>query len=412
MAIRMKEWGMLSAPSPAVRVPVQGVLGWSEVAGDIGSGISSVISGGAALAQQKDEVNAAGDLAEFSGRLHAISEETREELAERDVKDWEYSWQELSAPRFAEAVAELPPAAREAGRELAEAFSRKAAVQALRDHELNRLDKSRTSWQRRVESAVRRGDAAQAESWLQSAAGVFVPQGELEQARRRVRSRACVSGWRRALAENPLRALGDIRQAPEDALPRDAEDKRYFEAEVRRYRRDETARLAETLARYVTEQEPFDDELMQQAGRAGLLDERQLATADAPQRVLSPAERCDWMRRVDEVADSSEARTRMKLNIATAPFHFDERRELLERLQTSSKLSSDDRLTLSRSLWQMYERGEFGCPGDAAALQRLADLQKAGLPVLVEEGSEAAARWLEHVRGGGERWVCFSQNNK
>ena len=74
-------------------------------------------------------------------------------------------------------------------------------------------------------------------------------------------------------------------------------------------------------------------------------------------------------------------------------------------------MSVDDRRTLSRGLWQLYSTGCLGCPGDSMALQRLAELQQTGLPVLAQEGSESAARWLEHVRGGGDRWVCFATSD-
>lgn len=408
MAIRMKEWGMLRAPAPAVRIPVQGVLGWDEVAKSVGDGISSVITGGAALAQEKEEVNAVGDLAEFSQRLHSISAETRAELAGRDVADWEYSWQELSAPRFAEAVAELPPAAREAGRELAEAFSRRAAVQSLRDREVARLGEARDKWKQRVDAAVESGDAQRAETWLQSGAGIFVPQGEMEEERCRVRSGACMSAWRKALQQQPLVALADIREAAPSELPQNKADKRYFEAEVNRTRRDELAKLCSSLAAQVEDEDSFDESELRLARRAGLIDERQLESAMAQPRALTSAERCTWLRKVDDVGTEPESRLALKLDIVTAAVPMKERRELLARLAVAEKVNPRDRQALSRSLWQLYERGSLGCPGDEASLQRLAELQRAGLPVLAEEGPESAARWVEHVRGGGDRWVCFS----
>ncbi len=85
MAIHMKEWGMLRAPSPAVHIPVQGVTGWGEVAESVGRGISTLLLGSTALAKEKEQVETTGDLAEFSRRLHAIGDETRAQLAERDV---------------------------------------------------------------------------------------------------------------------------------------------------------------------------------------------------------------------------------------------------------------------------------------------------------------------------------------
>ena len=69
MAIRMKEWGMLRAPSSSVHLPVQGVMGWGEAAQSLGSGIAKALLGSAELVQEKEQVTATGDLADFSRRF-------------------------------------------------------------------------------------------------------------------------------------------------------------------------------------------------------------------------------------------------------------------------------------------------------------------------------------------------------
>lgn len=398
---------MLSAPSPSVHIPVQGVMGWGEVARSVGSGISSVILGSAALLKEKEQVTATGDLAEFSRKLHDISDETRARLAGREVQDWDYSWQQESAPRFAEAVAELPPAARQAGREFAEAYSRRASIQALRDREVEQLGHARDNWRRRVESAVQAGDAEQAERWLQSGVGVFVPHSELESERSNVRSRACAVNWRAALADSPIRALTDWAAAAPSALPQDAAELRYLKAEVERTRREATAALAGRLAEQVNDRLPYDEAELEQAAAAGLISPAQLSATRQKPRALKPAELCTWLRRVDELSDDPTERMSAKLAILTAPIPQTQRGELLQRLNLTATVAMDDRRTLSRGLWQLYSAGYLGRPGDSLALQRLAELQRCGLPVLAQEGSEAAARWVEHVRGGGDRWVCF-----
>ena len=408
MAIRMKEWGMLRAPSSSVHLPVQGVMGWGEAAQSLGSGIAKALLGSAELVQEKEQVTATGDLADFSRRLHDISDETRSQLDGQDVRDWEYSWQQVSAPLFAEAVAELPPAAREAGRELAEAYSRRASVRALRDREISRLDKARSSWQQRVDAAVQSGDAAAAESWLQSGAGVFVPQDELETRRAQVRSRACATTWRNRLAQQPFVALAELADAPVEDLPGDSQDELYLRADIRRTRRVARGTLVSRLTERVEDEEPYDVEELELACRAGVISSGQLESARRSPRPLGAAERCTWLRRIDE-SDSDPAQlTELRLDILTAPIPMRERKFLLRRVELSAGVTAEDRFTLSRSLWKLYEAGSFGCPGDEQALLRLAELQQAGLPVLAGEGSEAAARWIEHVRGGGERWVCFS----
>ena len=412
MAIRMKEWGMLSAPGAGVHIPVQGVMGWDSAARSLGSGIASFIEGSTALAQEKEQVAATGDLADFSRRLYRIGEETRAELSERDIKDWNYSWQQASAPRFAEAVEALPPAAREAGRELAAAFSRRASVQALRDREVARLGQARNHWQQRLEAAVQAGDADGAEAWLQSGAGVFVPEQDVESTRQQVRSRACVARWRSAMAQQPMQALADYAAAAPDALPGVEADARSLRDEVERCRGTARATLARDLMSAVKAETPYDAASLQQAQHAGLLTVQQLANASADPQPVPPHARCAWMQRVDECPDAPAARTNLVLDIATAPMPVAERRQLLERLEMSATVNLADRQTLSRCLRQLYDSGALGCPGDAVALQRLADLQTAGLPLLAREGAEAAARWAEQLRSHAGQWVCFETTEK
>ena len=310
---------MLSAPSPSVHIPVQGVMGWGEVARSLGSGISSVILGSAALVKEKEQVTATGDLADFSRKLHDISDETRARLAGREISDWDYAWQQESSPRFAEAVAELPPAARQAGREFAESYSRRASIQALRDREIEQLGQARSNWQQRVESAVQAGDAEQAERWLQSGAGVFVPQAELEKQSRAVRSRACAVNWRAALADRPVQALADWAAAAPGARPQDPAELQYLAAEVESARRESAAALATRLTEQVNARLPYDDVELEQATAAGLISKAQLADARRKPRALKTAELCTWLRRVDELGDDPTERISTKLSILTAP---------------------------------------------------------------------------------------------
>ena len=400
---------MLSAPSPSVRIPVQGVMGWGEVAQSLGTGISSLILGSAALAEEKEQVTATGELADFSRRLHEISSETRAQLAECDLNDWDYSWQKVSAPHFAQAVAELPPAARQAGREFAEAYSRQAAIQALRDRELEQLNRARNSWQQRVEAAVQAGDAEQADRWLQSGAGVFVPQSEMATQSNEVRARAGVVKWRAALADNPVQTLADWSTAAAESLPQEGTAEwQLLQAEAERAKRGAAATLADRLAGQVSNQLPYDDAELELSASAGLITTDQLADTRRSACELKPAELCTWLRRVDELPEDSAELLATKLDILTAPIPQEQRGILLKRMELAAQVAPDDRRTLSRGLWQLYSTGYLGSPGDAMALQRLADLQQSGLPVLAREGSDAAARWMEHVRDSGNRWVCFA----
>lgn len=409
MAIRMKEWGMLRAPSPSVQIPVQGVMGWGEVAQSLGGGISAAILGSTELAKEKEQVTATGELAAFSRQLHEIADDVRTRLFGHEAQDWEYAWEQLSAPRFSEAVAQLPPNARRAGRQLAEDFSRRAALQAFRDREMQQLDKARDNWQQRVESAVQAGDATMAERWLQSGAGVFLPQEQLEQERRSVRSRAGASLWMRGLEESPMKMLAELAGASEDSLPQEKEDMRRLQSAVQRSRKVARAELVQRMEAQLAAGEDYDEAELELAGRAELLSERQLADARRSPRSLTQNELCVWNRRVDEAPADSPERESLQLDILTAPIPLSQRRKLLKRFALCGSVPEEDRLSLSRGLWQMYSNGQFGCPGDVMALQRLEQLQSVGLPLLAESGTEAAANWMEQVNSGGIHWVCFSE---
>ena len=399
---------MLRAPSPSVQIPVQGVMGWGEVAQSLGGGISAVILGSTELAKEKEQVTATGELAAFSRQLHEIADDVRTRLSGHGAQDWEYAWEQLSAPRFSEAVAQLPPNARRAGRQLAEEFSRRAALQAFRDREVQQLDKARENWQQRVESAVQAGDATMAERWLQSGAGVFLPHEQLEQERSRVRSRAGASRWMRGLEESPMKMLAELAGAPVDSLPLEKEDMRRLQSAVQRSRQVARAALVQRMEAQLSAGEAYDEAELELAGRAELLSERQLEDARCSPRSLTQNELCVWNRRVDEAPADSPEREALQMDILTAPILPAQRQKLMRRFALCGRVPEEDRLALSRGLWQMYSNGQFGCTGDEMALQRLEQLQSVGLPLLAESGAEAAAQWMEQVNNGGIHWVCFS----
>ena len=205
-----------------------------------------------------------------------------------------------------------------------------------------------------------------------------------------------------------MQALADYAEAAPEGLPQ-GEEAALLKSEVERSRKLARAGFAAQLAACVgAEKEPDAAEMQ----RAGVLTPAQLVSSEAEKKPLSGGEWCVWLRRVDEAASGEEALPGLQLDIATAAIPLAERRVLPERLALAGQVDEADRCTLSRGLWQLYEAGQLGCPGDAAALERLGELQRRGLPVLAREGTDAAARWLEQVRAGGARWVCFGENEK
>lgn len=413
MSIRMKEWGTMGTPAGGPHLPVQGLMGWDAVAGKMGGGISSVLLGSAELVQGQERVQQTGELAAFSDRLRTIGDETRAELSDCDIKDWDYAWRAASEPRLAEAVAELPPAARQAGMELAQAYNRQAAVEALRDRSVQSLEKARGQWNNRVERAVEQGDDAQAHQWLEQGKGIFIPEGQEEETMREASSRACLSRWRHGLQQDTPGTLERWRSAAAGDLPTGEKERRQLSDLMNNARHAAQKTLAQHVSQELKEGRDIPSEIWQQAQSAGLLSGAQYQRLSSNRPAdLSPADACLWFRRVDEVEDNDDARHELRMEICTSPLPVARRGELLNRLDNGTAVNRGDRLALSRRLWNLYTRGAFGCPGDAPACRQMADLQRQGLELLAGEGVDAAARWLESRRRCDGRWVCFSDSRK
>ena len=399
---------MMSQPSRGVHVPTDGLTGWGEAARRVGEGISAALAGGAQLLQERARVTAAGELAEFSERLQAIDRETREELAGREVQDWNYAWQAATAPKLAEAIDELSPDSRRAGQELAQAFSARASVEAQRDYELGKIDKARASWRSQVDRAVEEGNPAEARQWLDAGQGIFVPEQKMQAAHENVQSRATLTHWQKSLKQDPLASLRRLAAAPEEQLPRQQADARRLEQAKGQARRSARREVLGALENCLQESAAPEPDYVQLAKEAGILTARQAENAlqEKPAK-LSYAARRSWMRRIDECPDDDDAAEELKLDIATAPLPAGERRSLLKRVELSRSVPEPQRLRLSRSLRELYHSGVLGCPEDEEAQQFFAELQRDGLQQLAQKGAEETTQWLNNMRNLADRWVCF-----
>ena len=395
---------MQQAPPVPARIPVEHLHGWVDATQKLGSGVVSTVLGTQQILNAEEKVTAGGDLAAFSEQLHRIGDETVAELAEQQVDDWDYSWAQASSARFAEAVAALPPYARAAGAELAEAYSAQASLRALRDHKVSAINKAQQHWQQRIDAAVQAGDAQRAEQWLQSGAGVFVPQAEVKARKLQADSKACTARWLRALQTDPIQALQDFHAAGSEQLPSLEEDRQKVATQMQQQHTFARRELAQAL----TAENRCSPARVHRAAAAGILSEHEAELAVASPRALSTAEHIDWLRRIDECADDAAAQGELLLSVGVAPLEPATRRRLVERMQMNSRLAAEDRRAFSRRLLHLYAEGGFGCPQDTEAQQRLRDLQLAGMPVLAEHGSQAAAEWLQGLHTHGYAWVCFS----
>lgn len=412
MSIRMKEWGMMNPPSRGIHMPTDGLTGWGAAAQRMGEGISAVLAGGARVLQERARVTTAGELADFTERLKVIGQETRDELAEQDVQDWNYAWQKTAAPKLAEAVGELSLDARGAGRQLAEVYSARESLEAQRDHELQRIDKARAQWRSRVDEAVQAGDARKATEWLQAGQGVFVAPGDMEAEQQRAHSRASLNYWQNELNVRPLVTLQRLAGADEHELPADRQDAERLRGARTRAGRAARAEVVQSLLSCMEDGVTPEPAYLKQAEEAGVLTPKQSAEAQQPPAGLTAAGRREWLRRVDECANDEQETEKLQLEIATAPIPVAERRQLLNRLEQSMRIPVGDRLSMSRRLWELYHSGVLGCPNDVEAQQHFAALQQQALDHLEQQGLPAVTDSLQHMQDLADRWVCFDPQSQ
>ena len=182
MAIRMKEWGMLSYPRQGVQLPTHSLNDWARSGQASGQGLAGALQGAAELAAAMQRVSSTGSEADIAARLESIACETADELRDKPVRDWDYSWQQAYEPRLNQMLSELDTDAREQARRMSPTYSAHHSLRARRESELERIRHSRRQWQDQVESAVQRGDAESARRWLEQGREVFVPASQLPRA--------------------------------------------------------------------------------------------------------------------------------------------------------------------------------------------------------------------------------------
>lgn len=405
MAIRMKEWGMLSYPRQGVQLPTHSLNDWARSGQAFGQGLAGALQGSAELAAAMQRVSSTGSEADIAARLESIARETADELRDKPVRDWDYSWQQAYEPRLNQMLSELDTDAREQARRMSPTYSAHHSLRARRESELERIRHSRRQWQDQVESAVQRGDAESARRWLEQGREVFVPASQLPQQVEAVESRSLSARWHQQVQQNPAAAL-TAWQAGDAARPSREEDLRPLQSLMEQTRSELRAGLALQLAAAVEQGAAPDEAALGQAATAGVFPQEWLADYRRTPQPLAVADTCDWLRRIDERAAGDD--DRLVVQIALAPIPVEERRLLLRRVQATAALPPEQRAGISRTLWSLYHEGHFGCPGDAAALRSLGRLQDEALQ---RQQSSPNAKdlhhWLESLQGSGDHWLCY-----
>ena len=389
-------------------VSVHGLTDWEMAARQAGQGLSAMVLGGVQVVQEREKVAAAGELAAFSEKLHAMEHDISSELEEAEPAQWSRDWESAFAARVSEALEDVAPALRETAQKMAAEHTREAGIRALRDRELAGIDRARSRWQHRVDSAVQSGDAQAARQWLEQGRGVFVPEGKMEAEEKALESKVLLQQWRRQLQQDPLRTLGDYLHRPAGLLLPQREEGAQLKREVEQAQRQARETFVREQMERALRGEPADAQTLKQADRAGLITRAQRDTALAtPQEPAHRDFNC-WLRRVDGCDTAPDAVLALQVDICTAALPAARRVELMQRLEQAASVRREDRLTMSRRLWNLYYDGAFGCPGDVLAEQRLRRLQMCGLPLLAESGNDSVAEWLSGLDRREAQWVCFS----
>lgn len=400
----MKEWGMLAYPRQGVHLPLNALNDWSRTGRASGQGVAAAGTGAVELAAKLHQVAIAGSEADVAGRLEEIARETTEELLDKPVRDWDYSWQQAYTPRVQQMLSELEGDAREQASRMSEVYGYRYSLMGRQRMEVDRLKQSRHQWQNQLNSAVQRGDAEGAQRWLEQGRAVFVPEAAMQQQMEQVQSRCLQSQWRQRLQQDPYAALAAWNNG-EDQKPQGEEDLRILSSEVEQARAGLRSAWALQLAEGVAQGAEPDARELQQAAEAGLISPELNESARQPRLALSSADACNWLRRIDERREKDDEQ--LMVEIALAPIPLGERRSLMNRLQSTAAVSPQLRTSVSRRLWNMYHGERFGNPGDEEALRCLGRLQEEALSRMVVDNGKQCEQWLTDLQNASDEWVCF-----
>ncbi len=407
MAIRMKEWGMQAYPRQGVHLPLNALNDWGRSGRALGQGVADAGQGLAALVPAIEQVARTGHRADAAALLEEIGRETAAELLELPVRDWDYSWQQAYEPRVHEMLNGFTGAERDEALRLSESYGKKYSLEGRRQMELNRLHQAKDCWRRQVDAAVQSGDADSACQWVEQGRGVFVPESEMPRELEDVQSRSLQSQWQQRLRQNPHAALADW-QSHESQKPTGSAELESLEGEMQKTRAGLFDSLAVQLGASVEQGDEPDTGMLERAVAAGVLAPEQIAPLQQPRVALGVADACNWLRRIDERAEADDSR--LVMEIALAPLPVEQKQQLLRRVQDTATLPPQRRCRTSRTLWNLYEAGRFGCPGDVEAMQCLGRLQEEALRGMNSLSEKEFDRWLESLsRADEDNWVCFEQ---
>ena len=402
----MKEWGMLAYPRQAVHLPVNSLNDWGRSGRVLGQGVQEFGHGLAELEPVISRVTQAGQLADAAAMLREMGEEAAGELLDSPVRDWDYSWQQAYQPRVQQVLSRFSGEEREQVQQLSESYGRQYSLEGRRRMELRRIRQARQQWKEQVDSAVMQGDAEAACRWLEQGREVFVPEPDMPRQLQEVRNRSLQAAWQQQLQQDPYAAL-TAWQADDARRPEGEEALRALEADMTQTRQNLHRELAVQLAAAVEHGQEPDATMLARAAAAGVLSPELVAAQGRAVEPLSVEDTCNWLRRIDEREPGEDEPLVVEIALAALP--AEQRRLLLQRVQHTAAMPPQQRCSMSRTLWNRYREGCFGCPGDAESMLTLGRLQEEALIRMTTQPEKETTRWLEELGTNADAWLCFDE---
>ncbi len=432
MAIRMKEWGMLAPAAAGVdrSGQKQAILNHVDVAQSraqslqqLGGGLGSYLQGEGEreerrrLKQQEDllnQVQSTGELSHLMNKLHEASQLSSDEMQDISPdQDFEYAWRQRSTPHYKAALSTLSPASRQAGEQLANMMNQQAYIHTRQQHKLSRISQARNQWNESLQRSIDEGNETEAANWVESVSDVFIPRSDVKRAKQTAQSAARYRQWDGRFKSAPIQTLAEYRAAASEQLPHDETHRDSLASLYSETRLGAKSALVNELSRKILANQQVSSSELQSSLEAGLITEQQVEQLSyhQPNRLASRHEElpyCQWQQRVDICPPIEENLLDTKLRIASAALATAEKKQLLLRLEANATIPESTRSGMSHRIWNAYQSGRLGTPGDITSLARLRALQERAPQLIQRDELQKLDGLIDEHSLPDPVWVCLS----
>ncbi len=431
MAIRMKEWGMLAPAAAGVdrSGQKQAILNHVDVAQSraqslqqLGSGLGTYLQGEGEreerrrLKEQEDllnQVQSTGELSHLMNKLHEASQLSADEMQDINPdQDFEYAWKQRSTPHYKAALSSLSPASRQAGEQLANMMNQQAYIQTRQQHKLSRISQARHQWNESLQRSIDEGNENDAGNWVESVADIFIPRSDVKKAKTTAQSAARFRQWDDRFKNAPIQTLAEYKKAASNQLPHNEEHRNNLTTLYKETRLGAKSALVNELSRKILANQQMTASELQSSLDAGLISEQQVEKLTYQPSSLPTSRNalsyCQWQQRIDLCPSVEEDLLDTKLQIASAPLATAEKKQLLLRLESNATLPENTRSSMSHSIWNAYQSGKLGTPGDSMSLARLRALQERAPQLVARDELKKLDDLIGDYSLPDPVWVCHS----